>query len=180
MVRGKEAKAAALVLTGVCMVIYFVQSMTGWPQLTDVGISEDCSILARLSYSFFHAGLPHCLVNCWCLLSIVFIYEVPVSRLAVSYIVAVLYPFASTYTVGLSAVCFCMLGQVVWLSRRKLFFHTWVVSFIVAGIILPYMFRSFGLNIASPDNTLHIYSYVVGLMVGFFNSPAPWQRRRNP
>ncbi len=177
MVRRKEAKAAALVLTGVCIILCLIQWLTGWPQLTEVGISEDCSFLARLSYSFFHANMLHCLVNCWTMLSVVFVYDLPLSRIIISYIAAVCYPWASTPTVGLSAVVFCLFGQVLWLSRNRMLFNFWVVSFIVAGIILPHFFIRLGFHIAFPDNALHIYSYVVGLVVGFVNSPAPWQRR---
>lgn len=184
MVRREETKAAALAISAICIIIsavqYVVMSRQQSAQLLQhVGIMSGCTLLARLVYSFFHAGIIHCLVNCWCLLSVVFIYSLPLSRLLIAYTVAVIYPFATaTPTVGLSAVCFCLLGQVSWLTRRRLFFHLWIAGFIALTYIIPSIFLHYGITMAIPDNTLHIYSYVVGLMVGFLFSPAPWQQRQ--
>lgn len=184
MVRREKTKATALVVSAICIIISAVQYVVLSRQqsaqlLQHVGIMSGCTLLARLAYSFFHAGIVHCLVNCWCMLSVVFIYPLSLSRLLIAYAVAVTYPFATdTPTVGLSAVCFCLLGQVSWLTRSKLFFHLWIAGFIAFTYLLPFIFLHYGITIAFPDNTLHIYSYVVGLMVGFLYSPAPWQQRQ--
>jgi membrane associated rhomboid family serine protease len=147
------------------------------------GICKGSSILARLAYSFFHASIPHALINCWCLLCIVFTYDIPLSSLILAYITAVTFPIdtlssvfsgfpAEIPTVGLSAVCFSLLGQVAFQVRRKRLFHTWVLSFIALGFIIPPCLVRCGIAAAAPNNLLNIYCYVAGLLVGFLNSPA--------
>lgn len=184
MVRSEKAKTAALVLTAVCIILSAVQYVAAVPQLSDVGICKDCTILARFAYSFFHASIIHTLVNCWCLLSIVFIYDVSLWYMAIAYAIAVTFPVttlsatvphASAWeipTVGLSAVCFALLGMIAFQVQRKVLYHSWVLSFIVIGFILPPLCSACGYSIATPNNILHLYCYVVGLMVGFLNSPA--------
>lgn len=180
MVRGTETKAATLILTVICVALCLIQLVVHWPSLAEIGICKDCDILARLSYSFFHGNLLHCLVNCWCMLSVAFVFTVPLSWLLLSYGIAVSFPdmlLDTTPTVGLSAILFALLGQVSWMTKRKWAFHVWALSFITFGTLLPLLAAACGYHIASPNNILHLYSYVVGLMVGFFNSPVPWRRK---
>ena len=149
--------------------------------LSDMGLSHDCGLVSRLCYSFFHASIFHLIGNCWVLLCVVFYYELPLSRLLVSYIVAITAPAMSVMpTIGLSAVVYCLLGQASFLAKRKLYFHFWVAAFILLfGYLVPFLLESKGVAIARPDNLLHIYCYVVGLLVGFLNSPVSlWRKRR--
>lgn len=180
MVRGEKAKTASLVLTALCLVAYLLLPLLPF-NLSQVGLYGGCTLQARLAYSFFHASFFHLAGNCWVLLCLVFYYEVPVSRLLVSYIVAVSAPALSAVpTVGLSAVVYCLLGQISFMVRRKLYFHVWVIISILAfGVILPDLMEQCGTPVVHPNNFLHIYCYVVGLLVGFLNSPISlWQRRR--
>lgn len=185
MVRSKKAKTAALVLTAVCMFLSLFVSTVGL-DLSAIGVCKGCSTLVRLAYSFFHASILHAIVNCWCLLSVVFVYDVCMWHLLSAYLIAVTYPAntlfsvgsgfvaasAATPTIGLSAVCFALLGMIAFQVKRKLLFHSWVLSFVAAGFIIPHLCSLCGINVASPNNVLHIYCYVAGLMVGFLNSPA--------
>lgn len=184
MVRGKETKTAALVHVAVCIIMSAVVPFAFPDGLQAVGIYKDCSVLARLAYSFFHVSLMHALVNGWCLLSIVFVYDVTLYSLAIAYITAVTFPVDTLSellpcalplgvpTVGLSAVCFSLLGQIAFQVKRKLYYQVWVLSFVAMGFVLPPLCSVFGCHIAKPNNILHLYCYVVGLLVGFLNSPA--------
>jgi len=182
MVRRKKTKTTTLILTVICLLLSAVQWAARFP-LADVAIYKGCPIFARLTYSFFHASMPHALINCWCLLSIVFIYDISISSLIIAYITAVTFPIDTTSsvfggfvadvpTVGLSAVCFSLLGQIAFQVKHKRLFHTWVLSFIAIGFTLPPICSVCGYAIATPNNTIHIYCYVAGLLVGFLNSPA--------
>ena len=184
MVRTAKTKTTTLVLVSICLIVSVLTSVLNGFPIEKFGICKGSPILARLAYSFFHASIPHALINCWCLLSIVFIYDISLSSLIIAYITAVTFPIdtiaatvphASEWgvpTVGLSAVCFSLLGQVAFQVRRKRLFHTWVLSFITIGFILPPLCSVCGYAIATPNNILHIYCYVAGLLVGFLNSPA--------
>ena len=127
MLRKNEAKTTALILTAVCLSLSLFVSWTSF-NLSMVGICKDCSILARIAYSFFHASIPHAIINCWCILSIVFIYNTSLTELFTSYMIAATYPVnticyvcgnyiaATTPTVGLSAICFALLGMTAFLT----------------------------------------------------------------
>lgn len=189
MVHNEKAKTTALVLTAVCIILSAVHTFTGFPQLPAVGICKDCTILARFAYPFFHASLLHALVNCWCLLSLVFYYDVSLCYLLIAYATAVTFPVgtlaavvpaasaAGVPTVGLSAVIFALLGMVSFQVKRKALLHSWVLSFIAVGYLLPFLGSLCGLMVAATNSTIHLYGYVAGLIVGFLNSPAPWQRK---
>lgn len=174
MVRGTKAKTTALVLTAVCIAAYVTTSILDGSPIGTVAVSKGCSLLARLTYHFFHASLVHLLINCWCLLSVVFIYSVPLWYLVAAFIIAATIPdmiLSAVPTIGLSAVCFSLLGMVSFQSQRKWLFHIWVLSFLLCSFLMALLVSLFGYVIASPNTILHIYSYVVGLMVGYLNSP---------
>lgn len=221
MVRRKKAKAASLALVAACLTLSLLQTIAATTPvasaagLTSVAISAGCPLLPRLLYSFFHASLLHCLVNSWCLLSVVFYYDLPLSSLILAYITAAAFPvdtvctvlggsaaeipavsaalsvhsvfsvhsggvltaaFTTTSTVGLSGICFSLLAQASFHARRKLYFHLYIASFLLFTTAVPYLCSVCGYVIATPNTPLHLYCYVAGLIVGFLNSPAPWQR----
>ena len=180
MVRREKAKTATLILVAVCLIVCLLSPLLP-VSLSDMGLSKNCGLTSRLCYSFFHASIYHLAGNCWVLLCIVFYYELPLSRLFISYIIAVTAPaFSDVPTIGLSAVVYCLLGQASYLAKRQLYFHFWVGVFIyIFGIIVPLLLEYRGVEIARPNNLLHVYCYVAGLVVGFFNSPMSlWRRRK--
>lgn len=188
MVRSTETQITALILTVICILTSVMTSALGSLPVEHIALSPDCTLFARLAYSFFHASVFHAFINCWCLLSIVYIYDVSPTHLLIAFLAAITAPIGfldsvscgfltGTYTVGLSAVVFTLLGIVSFQTKRKLYFHTWVASFIAVGFLLPYLCSVCGITIATPNNFLHIYSYVVGLLVGFLNSPPSWKRK---
>lgn len=201
MKRTVQTKTISLVISIICLIISVLTSAFDGFNIGDFGICKGSSILSRLLYSFFHASIPHALINCWCLLSIAFLYDLSLTSLFIAYITAITFPIdtlaaafpaaspatafpinlpalvlggfpAEIPTVGLSAVCFSLLGQVSFQVKRKCLFHVWVISFIAIGFILPPICSVCGYAIATPNNLLHIYCYVAGLFVGFLNSPA--------
>lgn len=118
MVRQKEAKNAALLTA----VVILLMSFTYVPDWSAVGVAEGCPLAARLVYSFFHASPVHAVVNAWCLLCIVFLYDVSIWRLLTAYIVAVAVPgflLSEVPTVGLSCVCYFLLGSLIFEVKRK-------------------------------------------------------------
>lgn len=160
MVRRKEAKIASLVLTVAVLLLQCLDVPLG-----NVGLSVDSPVYARFIYPFFHANMLHAAVNCWCLLSVVFIYDVSLASLALSYLVAVLYPIGffspdALPTVGLSGVCYTLMGRVAFCVRERWKYQLYVLSYIAVGFLLP------GFN-----GCLHLYCYIAGLLVGFLNKP---------
>lgn len=163
MVRRKEAQVAALVYVTAAIVLRFVPV-----PVEAVGIFPGAPFVHRVLYPFFHASWLHCLVNCWCLLSIVFLYEISLPMLIGSFIVAASFPFNGLSflyasflpTVGMSGVCYALLGRYSLLVRRKLYYQCWVLCFIGIGFIFP-----------TSNAWLHLYCYAVGVLLSFLNKP---------
>ena len=164
----KDAKAAAVAIA-VAVVVLSLFAPYDW---TAVGLYRDAPLPSRLAYPFFHASLIHACVNAWCLLSVVFLCEVSLWRMAVAYAVAVSVPvgllsFAFHFpTVGLSAVVYFLLGYVSVSAARKALFHSWIMFFIAIGFLFPQV-----------NAVLHLYCYVAGIADGLLNLPIQWKRR---
>jgi len=126
-------------------------------------------MLRRLGYSFFHASAIHATINAWCFVSILFLYNVTWLHMAVAYAIAVAAPniaLSSEPTVGLSAVCFALLGMIAFQVQRKLYYNACMALYISVGFLFPLV-----------NGWLHLYSYVAGLLVGVLNMPMPCKMR---
>lgn len=163
MVSGKETKVASLVLTLVIAVLLLLPI-----DVKAAGMSQGCSLWQRMCYPFLHASILHAAVNCWCLLSICFNQSIHIWKLLAAYIIAISYPelfMGSQSTVGMSGLIFALLG-IISLSAGRWYINIPILVCIAScGFLLP--------NI---NATLHLYSYIVGLMVGMLTTPLPWSR----
>lgn len=158
-------KAAGLTFA----LILVTSSLLYVPEWEAVGLTAHCHILQRLSYSFFHASFIHAAVNAWCFISILFLYHVTWRRLLAAYIIAVAAPdfvISSVPTVGLSAVCFALLGLIAFQVKRQLYYNGCMVLYIGLGFLFPFV-----------NGWLHLYSYVAGLFVGLLTMPVKCRKR---
>lgn len=174
MVRQKEAKNAAL-LTAVVIILMSFTYVPHWsrsilPPLSEVGVAVGSPVYPRLLYSFFHASPIHAVVNAWCLLCIVFLYDVSIWRMLTAYIVAVAVPgflLSDLPTVGLSCICYFLLGSLIFEVKRKLYFMFCMALYIAVGFLFP-----------SVNAVIHVYGYLAGLLVGLLNAPLSCFRRK--
>ncbi len=165
MVCGKIEKTAGLLIAAYVL----ASALIYVPDWNVVGATADCGILQRLGYSFFHASLLHASINAWCFISILFLYNVTWWRMAVAYAIAVAAPdfvLSTMPTVGLSAVCFALLGSIAFQAKRKIYYNGCMALYIALGFMFPLV-----------NGWLHFYSYVAGLFVGFLNMPIPCRRK---
>lgn len=128
--------------------------------LDGAGISAGCSWIDRLSYPLFHVNLLHACCNAWCLISLVFYYDLAWWTVLAAFAVAVSVPaslVAASPVVGMSGVCFALMGLSLPSIRRKLFFNAWVACFLAVGVIMP--------GVAWK---VHLYCYITGWLVGDF------------
>ncbi len=161
-------KAAALLIAAIILAIAVGFAVAGHPDWHSVGIYTGCGLLQRCSYSFYHASLLHAALNLWCFLSLSFLYDVSPARLAIAFGIAVAAPplvLVSTPTVGLSAVCFALLGLVAFQVRRKIYWQSCIALYILIGFLFP-----------AANGAIHLYSYVAGLIVGLLNAPLPCRK----
>lgn len=165
MVRRKIEKTTGLLIS----VFSLIASLIYIPEWTMVGVSVGCGFFQRFAYSLFHASILHAIINAWCILSIIFLYDVKGWQLIVSYLIAVAAPdfaLSVTPTVGLSAVCFALLGMIVFQVKRKIFYNACMAAYISVGFLFTQV-----------NGWLHLYSYIAGLLVGFLNMPIPCKRK---
>lgn len=133
------------------------------------GVCVGCSLLSRFSYPLFHVGLLHAFCNAWCLISLVFLYDLPWWKTMLSFIIAISIPsclLTETPVVGMSGVCFALMGLTVPVVHRKVMLLGWISLFLVVGFFFP--------NVAA---WLHVYCFTVGLVAGFIIH-APWKGRK--
>lgn len=153
------SKTASLIVSVAILIGSFVYI----PDWSVVGVTKGCHFVARIGYSLLHVSFVHALVNAWCLLSIVFLYDISVWRLLTAYIVAVFVPeflLSDVPTVGLSCVCYTLLGSLIFEVKRKLYFQFCMALYIAVGFFFP-----------SVNALIHVYGYLAGLMVGLLNAP---------
>lgn len=166
MDRRKIEKIAALVIGVAVVCLSFSPDINDW---YSVGVYAGCGWEGRLLYSFFHVNVIHAVLNAWCLISIVFIYNIKMSRLLLSLVIAITVPVGiinsvvggfTTPTVGLSGVIFVLFGTLSFEVQRKLYYQIWMLFYLVAGFIFP-----------NTNAWIHLYCYVVGLAMALLNKP---------
>lgn len=143
------------------IVIFIAQRVTGIPL---AGIHEGCSVAERMAFPLQHVSLTHLLLNVWCFLSEVFYYRIGIKHLTAAYAANVVFPFPSTLTVGMSGICFFLMGVIAHQVQRKVYFHLWVLAVITAGFVLPNLLRMLGCDVTMPNNFLHVYCYLIGFI----------------
>lgn len=153
-------KMAGLLIVFFILLLPIIHAPHDWEV---VGASHGCGVVQRLVYPFFHSSLLHAALNAWCFVSILFLYDVTWGQMAAAYIIAVTVPdfvLSSVPTVGLSAVCFALLGMIAFQVERRLYYHGSMALYIALGFLFPLV-----------NGWIHLYSYVAGLLVGFLNMP---------
>lgn len=114
----------------------------------------------RLLFSLFHASAIHTILNLWCFLSLVFLYPVSTLQLAIAFFISVTAPdcvLFSTPTVGLSAVCYSLIGLLAPVGQgalRLLRYLAFFTPYLVLGFIFP-----------SVNGLLHIYCMVASIII---------------
>lgn len=165
MEKRKIAKTSTLVT---CLIIFIV-SFLPKPNWYDVGIYAGCDIVNRLIYIFYHANIIHASLNAWCLLSLVFIYNISVWRILLAIAISVTIPVntlsllidsMSLPTVGISSVVFTLFGSISFEVQRKWYYQGWMFFYLAIGFLFP-----------NTNAWLHLYCYIVGFIIAFLNKP---------
>ena len=161
MVRTKETKIAALVYVALAGLLLLVPV-----PLEKVGISAGCPFWARLTYPFFHANFLHFVINCWALLSVVFVYDISPGRMLACYLASTLFPVnlldITVPTVGCSGVLYALFGSLSFSVQRKWTWQAWWIGFIVVGFFIG------GVN-----SWVHSWCYALGFVVALLNVEVP-------
>lgn len=160
----KVEKTAAVVVALSVTALSFVH-VADW---SAVGICASCPLSNRLLYPFFHAGFLHALLNAWCLLSVVFIYDVSYLRMLFAYVAAVTVPVDTlgtflpldSPTVGLSGVVYVLFGTISFEVAHKRYYQLWMLFYIAVGFLFP-----------NTNAWLHLYCYLCGLAFACLNKP---------
>lgn len=159
MVSQKITKIASLVIALFVLISPFI-SVDDWGV---VGVASNSPLINRLFYHFFHASFIHAVVNAWCLISVVFLFNISFARFASAFIIASVVPglfLSDIPTVGLSCVCFALLGLISFFTAKPLYWIAYFFSLIAIGSFFS------GVNAA-----IHLYGFVAGIVGALFSSP---------
>ena len=159
MDKKKAAKATSLLIS-ILVFCLSLQDMADW---SAVGIYTGCGLGCRMLYPLYHANLLHATLNAWCLLSVIFIYDISLWRFFLSYIIAVTIPpfcLSGIPTVGLSGVVFALFGSISFEVQRKAYYQLWMLAYLVAGFLFP-----------NTNALVHLYCYMAGGAVALLNKP---------
>ena len=158
MVPRKFEKSLSLALAAAVLIL----SATVRPS-TELTLHYGCGLAARIAYSLFHGSVLHALLNAWCLLSIVFIHNISWCRLFAAWAIAISVPsvlLSDTPVVGLSAVCFALLGMIFAIAARPWAFLLWLVPYFALGFAVPCI-----------AGLLHLYAFTVGAAISLLTRP---------
>lgn len=152
-------KTFSLLITAFVICLY----LFGAHDYLAVGIYSNCALSCRILYPLFHANILHTVLNTWCLLSVVFIYDISLCRLIFSYFIAATIPsmfLSNVPTIGLSGVVFALFGSISFDVKRKLYYQLWMLAYLVAGFLFP-----------NTNALVHLYCYIGGFAVALLNKP---------
>lgn len=157
MAEGEKAKTAVLVASLPIIVL----SLSGISP-SSAALCGGCPWWHRLCYQFVHAGLIHAVLNCWVLISAVFMYPTSMWMLLSSYLISASVPasLCPEPTVGLSGMVFALMGRYSFIVARKWYYQKWMLVFLAIGIMIP-----------NVNGWLHLYCYGMGTALSFLSSP---------
>ncbi len=153
------SKSLSLLLT-VLILIISIHHVEDW---STVSIYTGCGLGCRMLYPFYHANLLHALLNAWCLLSIIFIYDISLLRFILAYIIAVTIPsfcLSDTPTVGMSGLVFALFGSISFEVQRKTYYQLYMLAYLVVGFLFP-----------NTNALVHLYCYILGVVLALLNKP---------
>lgn len=156
MEKRKNEKITSLIVT---LAVVMISLLDCGP----VGICSDSDIYGRMAYPFFHANIIHSSLNAWCLLSVVFMYDVSMWRLLLAYLSAVSIPeiiLGEIPTVGMSGMIYFLFASITFEVGRKVYYQMWMVFYLAIGFLLP-----------GTNALIHLYCYALGLMYAVLNKP---------
>lgn len=155
MLREKETKILALILSVLMLILFFAVT-----DKAQYGLSvERHGIANRLCYPFLHANLLHLGLNLWCFLSCVFLLNATMRHMILAFFSAMTMPATSVLpTIGLSGVCYSLLGMLMWYVPNK---RTYNVC-MVLSMLVPIIFMGGVVN-----NFAHVYCYIASAFVEY-------------
>lgn len=154
----KAEKDTALIISAIVIILSVVM-----PNPTGIGMSADSPLWTHLTYQWFHSGIIHALLNVWCLLSIVFIYNVSIFRMLTAFVVSASVPaslIGDIQVIGMSGICYALLGLLSFSVNRKLYYQVYLWSAILFGLVLP--------NIAVG---VHAFCFAIGTFLSLLTTP---------
>lgn len=145
----EQKKDIALIISAILLVLSVMNIHVN-------GICKGCSIIDRLTYSFYHANIVHACINIYVYLGMVFLLGSSMLDMVVAYIICVCVPplmLTHTTTIGLSGFVYALIGL-------KTFYVTNPIKYTLS-VIIPLIFTSFFPYVAFG---VHIWCYAVGVI----------------
>lgn len=157
--RTKEEIAAPLLLTAATIMVYISGA-----SLHTFGLCEGMDWYARFTYQFLHISIWHMLINLWSLWGIATTYKLRIWHLVTAYLISASpFFYRDIPTIGLSGLCFSLMGIIWYQVLHAKLYHCWIIGFILIGFLFP-----------GTDARLHLYCYAIGFIIGWLNKPVKY------
>lgn len=112
----------------------------------------------RFAYEMCHANVWHLAANVFFLVMLMYsgLKNMWLSYL-LAYLIAASAPALGVPTMGMSGVCYALMGMCSWQVRNKWRYHAWSAALIGMCLLWP----------GVVNNVLHVWSYVLGVGAGW-------------
>lgn len=128
------------------------------------GVSTPNTLEKRLFFAYFHANFFHAILNIFCLLQLAFYYRVSWLNFLAAYVISCTTPSALIdNTLGASGIIFALLGIYTLKMARS-----WVILLYVA------IMSGLTAFIGNVNTWLHVYCYVIGLLLSCITTTKKW------
>ena len=152
MLRRKKAKIAALVIALFMIFAYIMDDGS-----LKYALLSGNPLYTHFTYQFLHANILHLAINLYCFIAVIFLFDVSFVQIAACYILSAMVPESVHATVGVSGVCLCLYGMVMWKSVNRLQYNVYLIIFFAIGFIFP----------NSCNSMLHVICYGYGCLYGY-------------
>lgn len=154
--RKKKEIAAPLLLTIISTIVYLTGAS---PHI--YGMCEDKEWYTHFTYQFLHVSMWHLAINLWSMWTLTTTYKIRIWHLITAYLISASpFFYGDIPTVGLSGMCFALMGVIWYQVLRVKLYHIWIVGFILVGYLFP-----------ASNAKLHLYCYAIGFIIGWLNRP---------
>lgn len=161
MVRRTKKEITAPFLLTIATTILYISGASP----STFGMYEGMNWYARFTYQFLHISIWHLLINIWNLWGITTTYKIRIWHLVTAYLISASpFFYGDIPTVGLSGMCFSLMGIIWYQVLHTKLYHCWIIGFIFIGFLFP-----------GTAARLHLYCYCIGFIIGWLNKPVKYE-----
>ena len=141
-----------------CAAVIIVAAVVCYMMGAEAPMSKETAWWTHFTYEWSHGNIWHLMGNCLVIGAIAYSdFKTMWLSWLLAYLIACTAPALDAPTVGMSGICYAMMGMISWQAARVWRYHAWVVAFIAICALVP------GVS----NNLLHIWCYGIGTAIAY-------------